>query len=299
VLPANNIFQDFEVQHTFEELGKRTMLVNARRLDHVQLILLGLRDITERKRLEEEARAANRELKTTNEALERANVDLRHFSYAVSHDMQESLRMVMSYTQLLARDYAARLDAEGGLYIQYAVQGAARMESLLTDMRDYWSVSERKIEKLDAIDCNQVLDQALESLKPTLKESGATVTRDYLPTIRGELHPLMLLFQNLISNAVKYRHPERPPRVHVAAQRQDSTWTFSVNDNGMGIEPKDVESIFIPFKRLNSGTHPGTGLGLAMCRRIVERYHGRIWADSADGQGSTFRITVPDAGGEV
>ncbi|MBV9772290.1 MAG: PAS domain-containing protein [Bryobacterales bacterium] len=299
VLPANNSFDEFEMEHTFESIGTRAMLVNARRLAHVDLILLGLRDITERKRLENDARAANRELVIANNALERANIDLQHFSYAVSHDMQESLRMVMSYTQLLARDYATGLDAEARQYIEYAVLGASRMESLLTGLRNYWSVSERKIDKLDAIDCNEAVDQALEFLELTLKESGAKVTHDYLPTIAGEQHPLTLLFQNLISNALKYRHPERAPRVHISARRQDAAWIFSVTDNGIGIEPKDFESIFVPFKRLNRGTHPGTGLGLAMCRRIVERYHGQILVNSANGQGSTFQFTVPDSSGEA
>ena len=207
--------------------------------------------------------------------------------------------MVMIYTQLLVKDYAPRLEGDAGQYIKYAAQGASRMESLLTSMREYWSVSERKIDRLDAIDCNQVLEQALEYLKRTLEESGATVTHDHLPIIAGEQDPLALLFQNLISNAVKYRHPERPPQVHVSAQRQDATWIFSVKDNGIGIEPKDLESIFIPFKRLNRGTPPGTGLGLAMCRRILDRYHGQIFVDSVDGKGSTFQFTLPDSGGEV
>ena len=292
VLPSNNHFDDFEMEHTFEQIGTRTMLVNARRLDHVQLILLGIRDITERKRLENAAQTANHEL-------QRANVDLQHFAYAVSHDMQESLRMVTSYTQLLARDYAKHLDGDAREYIDYAVLGASRMESMLTGLRDYWSVSEKTIDTLDAIDCNQVLDQVIESMTLTLKESGATVTRDDLPTIAGEQQPLKLLFQNLISNAVKYRHRERPPRVHVSAQRQDAAWLFSLTDNGIGIESKDFESIFVPFKRLNRGTQSGTGLGLAICRRIVERYRGRILIDSINGQGSTFRFTVPDSGGEM
>jgi light-regulated signal transduction histidine kinase (bacteriophytochrome) len=216
VLSTNNAFDDFEMEHTFETIGRRTMLVNARRLDHVQLILLGLRDITERKRLEDEARVANEELTLANMALERANVDLRHFSYAVSHDMQESLRMVTAYTQLLARDHAKRLEGDAGQYIQYALQGASQMESLLSNMREYWAVSERSTKTLETIDCNQVLVQTLEFLKVTLKESSATITHDPLPTIVGEPHPLALLFQNLISNAVKYRHPKRPPQVHIS-----------------------------------------------------------------------------------
>jgi two-component system CheB/CheR fusion protein len=294
---SNKVFQDFEVEHAFENIGTRTMLVNARRLDQVQLILVGLRDITERKRMETELRLADRELRVANEALRRANTDLQHFSYAVSHDMQESLRMVTSYTQLLARDRAASLDGEARQYIDYAVLGASRMEALLTSLRDYWSMSEPKTDGLGAIDCNEVLGQALDYLEPLLQENGAVVSHDGLPTIKGEQYPLRLLFQNLISNAVKYRQPEKPPQVHVSAERQDSKWVFSVSDDGIGIDPQYFEAIFVPFKRLHRGAHPGTGLGLAMCRRIVERYHGQISVESKDGQGSTFRFTVPDAGG--
>lgn len=207
--------------------------------------------------------------------------------------------MVKSYTQLLARDHTTASAEETGKYVEYAVQGASRMESLLTSLRDYWSVSEKTLEQRDAIDCNHALDQALESLKLTLKESGATVTHDHLPTIAAEQEPLARLFQNLISNAVNYGHPERPPKVHVSAQRQDAAWIFSVTDNGIGIEPQHFESIFVPFKRLHRNGQSGTGLGLAMCRRIVERYHGQIWVTSTDGEGSTFQFTMPDSDGEL
>lgn len=290
VLPANNSFDEFEMEHTFEDIGPRVMLVNARRLDHLQLILLGLRDITERKRLESEAQATYSELK-------QANVDLQHFAYVVSHDMQESLRMVASHTQSLARDYATHLAPEARQYIDSAILGASRMESMLTGLRNYWSVIERDIDKLEAVDCNRLVDEALESMKSTLQESGAVVTHDLLPTIEGEPNPLTLLFRNLIANAIEYRHPERPPRVHVSAQRQDPAWIFSVADNGIGIENEDVESIFVPFKRLNRGTHTGTSLGLATCWRIVERFGGQIAVESVSGHGSTFRFTVPDSGG--
>jgi two-component system CheB/CheR fusion protein len=299
VLPANSILDEFEVEHVFETIGKRTMLVNARRLDHLQLILLGLRDNTERKRIENELLATERELRTANKALERVNADLQHFSYAVSHDMQESLRLVTCFTQLLAREYKAVLGAEAKRYIDYAVSGASRMESLLANLRDYWSVSERKIEKLDAIDCNELIGQVTEHLEMPLTESDAVVTWDRLPTILGEKYPLTLLFQNLISNAVKYRRPEVAPRIHISAQRQDSQWIFSVTDNGIGIEDQYFEQIFVPFRRLNKEASPGTGLGLAMCQRIVERYRGRIFVESANGDGSTFRFTLPDWDGQT
>jgi PAS domain S-box-containing protein len=299
VLPSNNVFNDYEVEHAFEELGTRTILVNARRLDHVQLILLGMRDITERKLLENEAQRANRDLRDANEALGRANADLQHFSYAVSHDMQESLRMVRIYTQLLERDYGAALDRNAHEYIEYAGLGALRMESLLKDLREYWSVSEKLIDTLDLIDTNLALSQALGYLEPLLRESHAIVEHDHLPSIRAEQYPLTLIFQNLVSNAVKYRHAERLPRVHVSARRDGAAWVFSVSDNGIGIDPEHFQSIFVPFKRLHKGKCDGTGLGLAMCWRIVERYRGQIMVESSVGKGSTFRFTIPDPGGEA
>jgi two-component system CheB/CheR fusion protein len=297
VLTKNTPLNEFEVEHTFETIGRRTMLVNARRLDHVQLIMVGLRDITERKHAEKGLQAAEIELRSLNENLQRANADLQQFSYAVSHDLQESLRMVTTYMQLLARDYAPALDASASQYIDYAVLGASRMEVLLSALRDYWSVGERKIDKLESIDYNQILKQALEYQEHLLKDAGAEVTFDPLPKLEGEPYPLTLMFQNLISNAIKYRHPNRTPKVHISAEHRDSAWVFSVADNGIGIQPEHFDLIFAPFKRL-SNTTPGTGLGLAMSRRIVERYGGRIWVDSVDGKGSTFSFTVPDSGGK-
>lgn len=295
ILPSNRVFDDFEVEHTFESIGTRTMLVNAPRLDHIPLILLGVRDITENRRMENELRLADRELRTANQDLMRTNSDLQHFSYVVSHDMQESLRMVTSFTQLLARDHAAALNGEARQYIDYAVMGASRMESMLHDMRGYWSVSEPKIEKLEPIDCNVVVDQALAYLEPAIRQSAAIVTHDPLPTISAEAYPLTLLFQNLIGNAVKYRKPERTPRVHISAQHDDSTWVFLITDNGIGIPAQHFESIFVPFRRLHRNAYPGTGLGLAMCRRIVDRYQGQIGVEASGNEGSTFRFTIPDA----
>jgi two-component system CheB/CheR fusion protein len=299
VFPANNAFDDFEVEHAFEGIGTRTILVSARRLGHTQLILIGLRDITERKHLENQAHTANSDLRVANDALKRANGDLQHFSYAVSHDMQESLRMVRAYTQLLERDFGSVLGRDASQYIEYVLLGASRMEALLNDLRKYWSVSEPNTDKLNPVDCSHALELALEYLEPMLKETGAIVTHDELPTIAAEEYPLTLLFQNLISNAVKYGDPERPPQVHLSARHADSTWIFTVADNGIGIDSEYFDSIFVPFKRLHKGKYPGTGLGLAMCRRIVERYQGHISVESTPGEGSTFRFTVADHGGEA
>jgi PAS domain S-box-containing protein len=239
------------------------------------------------------------EQKRFDAALQSLNSDLKHFSFATSHDLQEPLRMVTSYTQLLAKEYKGRLDSRADEFIAYAVDGAQRMEALLMDLREYWSVSERKIEKLIPIDCNGVLERALVYLEVSIQESGAAVTHDSLPTVMAEGVPLTLLFQNLIGNAIKYHRPETPPHIHVSAQRSAAEWRISVADNGIGIQAKHQEAIFAPFRRLHGREVPGTGIGLAMCQKIVERYRGRIWVESTFGQGSTFHFTMPAHGGET
>ena len=226
-------------------------------------------------------------------AMQDLNADLKHFSYAASHDLQQPLRTVMIYTQLLSRHYKGRLDSQADKFIAYAVEGAERMEALLRDLREYWSVNEQKIENLGPTDCNHVLEKSLAYLDAAIQESGAVVTHDSLPMVIAEEFPLTLLFQNLIGNAVKYHRPEAPPRIHVSAQRSAAEWRISVTDNGIGIEAKHLETIFAPFKRLHGTEYPGTGLGLAMCQRVVERYRGQIWVESNYGLGSTFHFTLP------
>lgn len=246
---------------------------------------------------EKETEAA---LLQSEEALRSLNEDLKHFSYAASHDLQEPLRMVMSYTQLLAREYRGRLDPQADHYIAFAVEGAQRMEILLRDLREYWSVNEQKIEHPVPIDCNRVLEQTLGFLAVQIQETGGVLTHDPLPVVMAEDIPLLLLFQNLIGNALKYHRPDAPPRIHVSAQRSSArAWSLSVADNGIGIDFEHLGSIFAPFKRLHGRDVPGSGLGLAICQKIVERYGGRIWVESAYGQGSVFYFTLPEQGGEI
>ena len=226
-------------------------------------------------------------------ALQNLNADLKHFSYAASHDLQQPLRMVMSYTQLLAKRYKGRLDPDADEYIAFVTDGARQMETLLSDLREYWSVNEHKIEHLGPIDCRLVLERALAYLEVPIEESNAVVTHDALPMVIAEEFPLTLLFQNLIGNAIKYHRPEVPPRIHLSAQHSAAEWKISVTDNGIGIEDKYLETVFAPFKRLHGAEYPGTGLGLAMCQRVVERYRGQIWIESNYGQGSTVHFTLP------
>ncbi len=238
------------------------------------------------------------ELKRAQEVLRRLNVDLKQFAYATSHDLQEPLRMVTSYTQLLARQYKGKLDRQADQFIAYAVEGAQRMETLLRDLREYWWVNDQKIEQNGPVDCNRVLEKVLANLEAGIQESGAVVTHDPLPTVIAEELPLVLLFQNLIGNAIKYHRSNEPAHVHILARRKANLWTFSVHDSGIGIEAEYLEVIFAPFKRLHGKEYPGTGLGLAICQKIVERYGGWIWVESAYGEGSTFYFTFSGQGVE-
>jgi two-component system CheB/CheR fusion protein len=280
LLPEKKTLEDFQVDYEFPNIGRKTLLLNARRIDHVDLILLVMEDITERKRAEYSLREANQ--------------DLQHFAYAASHDLQEPLRMVTSYTQLLARQHKGRLDPLAEQSIAYAVEGARQMEMLLKGLRDYWAVNDGRTEETVNVDCNRVLDEAVAYFRAGIQQSGAVITHDSLPTVTAEEIPMMLLFKNLVSNALKYARPGEPPHIHISAQKNTNVWEFSVQDNGIGMEAQYLEKIFTPFKRLHSGEeYPGSGLGLAICQRIIERYRGRIWVESTYGQGSTFRFTIP------
>jgi two-component system CheB/CheR fusion protein len=280
LLPEKKTLEDFQVDYEFPNIGRKTLLLNARRIDHVDLILLVMEDITERKRAEDSLREANQ--------------DLQHFAYAASHDLQEPLRMVTSYTQLLARQHKGNLDPLAEQSIAYAVEGARQMEMLLKGLRDYWAVNDGRIEETIIVDCNRVLEEAIAYLEPRIQESAAVITHDPLPAVTAEEIPMMLLIKNLLSNALKYTRPGEPPHIHISAQKNANFWEFSVQDNGIGMEAQYLEKIFSPFKRLHSGEeYPGSGLGLAICQRIVERYRGRIWVESTFGLGSRFHFTIP------
>jgi signal transduction histidine kinase/ligand-binding sensor protein len=279
VIRKDQSVQDFEIEHSFAHLGPRTMMLNAHRIDHLDLILVAIDDITERKRAEM--------------LLRRMNDDLKHFSYAASHDMQEPLRMVMTYTELLTLEYQGKLDAKADLFIGYATEGAQRLARLLGDLRQYWLVSER-IEHFAAVDCAGVLDGVIQSLRVAIEESGAIVTSGPLPTLLADDISFAMLFQNLVGNAVKYRRPGERPSVHISAQQKADIWCFSVKDNGIGIKTQHLEGIFAPFKRLHGREYAGSGIGLALCHKIVERYGGRLWVESTYGQGSTFCFTISD-----
>ncbi len=229
--------------------------------------------------------------------LTRSNEELQHFAYVASHDLQEPLRMVKSYLQLLERRYQGQLDEDADEFIAFAVDGAERMRILINDLLQYSRVATHG-KPFAPTDCATVLDHALANLKVAIEESGAVVSHDSLPTVLADDVQLTQLFQNLIGNAIKFHKLDTPPKVHVGVERKDGEWLFSVQDNGIGIDPKHFERIFLIFQRLHGREeYEGTGIGLAVCKRIVERHGGSIWVKSEPGKGSTFYFTIPDRGG--
>jgi light-regulated signal transduction histidine kinase (bacteriophytochrome) len=249
-------------------------------------VLLSAQSITARKRLELDLQRQRMEL-------ERSNRDLEQFAYVASHDLQEPLRAVAGCVQLLERRHGGALPAEAQELITHAVDGARRMQALILDLLTFSRVGTGELTRRPT-SLGEALDEALQNLRAVLPEAGAEVTRDAeLPTLEVDRARVVMLLQNLVGNAVKYRHPERACRVQVGAVREGEEWVVSVRDNGIGIEPRFHERIFVIFQRLHTRSeYPGTGIGLALCKKIVERHGGRIWVESALGAGSVFRFTL-------
>ena len=246
--------------------------------------LLSLIDISQRKKMELALREINKEL-------ERSNQELEHFAYVASHDLQEPLRMIASYTQLLARRYQGEIDERADKYIHYIVDGARRMQELVSDLLEL-SRAGTKARTLRPTDCEEVVVRSLRNMRIALEESKAQVTYDELPIVVYDPTQLGQLFQNLISNAVKFRR-EETPQVHISARKEERDWIISVQDNGIGIPPEQVDTIFEVFRRLHArDEYPGTGVGLAIAKKIVERHGGDIWLDSTLGLGTTFYFSV-------
>ena len=249
-------------------------------------------DITERKEAVEQVRRLNEELT-------RSNQELEQFAYVASHDLQEPLRMVSSFTQLLAQRYGDKLDQDAREFIGYAVDGANRMQRLIQDLLSYSRITTRG-QLFSPVDAHDALGEAIINLQSAIRESGALVTNEDLPRVLGDRTQIVQVFQNLIGNGIKFRKPGEPPRVHLRAERDAAGagfWAFSVADNGIGIAPRHFERLFVIFQRLHGKKeYPGTGIGLALCKRIVERHGGRIWLESEEGKGSIFSFTLPSEG---
>ena len=269
-----------------------------------RLVTAAIRDVTERKKADQEIRELNAlleqrvaertaELVESNTALLRSNYDLSQFAYAASHDLQEPLRLVALYSQMLRKKYAGRIDAHADEYISYVVNSANRMEQLLRDLLAYSQVGSSNEGPAGPVACAEVLRKVMLNLQAGIEQSGALVTWNGLPTIQAHEIRLVQLFQNLVGNAIKYRRSEAP-KIVVGARRRSLDWLFSVQDNGIGIKPEYAQQVFGIFKRLHGNKYPGTGIGLAICQRIVEGYGGRIWVESTVDEGSVFYFTLPN-----
>lgn len=255
------------------------------------LVFSAIRDITRQKVIEQQLKAYQEELKEKVEALARSNRELEQFAYVASHDLREPLRMISSYVQLLARRYQGQLDAEAHEFIGFAVDGVNRMQQLIEDLLAYSRVDTQG-KPFEPVGCETVLEQALTNLQSAIEASGAAITHDPLPTVSGDNIQLIQLFQNLIGNAIKFCS-DQPPEIHIGAASHNHEWLFWVRDNGIGLEPQYARRIFVIFQRLhNREEYPGTGIGLAICQKIVQRHGGRIWVESELGQGATFYFTI-------
>ncbi|WP_254531695.1 sensor histidine kinase [Natrinema gelatinilyticum] len=243
-------------------------------------------------------RSQSKDLRRYVSQLEESNRSLEQFAYAASHDLQEPLRMVSSYLQLIEQRYEEELDDDGEEFLAYAVDGADRMRDMIDGLLEYSRVDTAG-DPLEPTDLNAVLEDVLADLQVRVDEQDARISVDELPRVEGDADQLRQLFQNLLANAIKYSGDDRP-RVHVSAERDGTSWLVSVDDDGVGIDPEDQDRIFDVFQRLHSREErSGTGIGLALCKRIVKRHDGRIWVDSEPDEGSTFTVALPlaDASG--
>lgn len=250
-----------------------------------------LNTILERRRLLNLERQRAVQLELADAELRRSNEELRRFASVVSHDLQEPLRMVTSYMQLLKRDLGENIADRQREFLEFAIDGGRRMSALIQDLLAYSRVTSGEAQQ-EKVDCNEVLQEVKENLRASIEESGATIVNGALPNLIADRSQIRQLLQNLLSNAIKYRG-ERPPVVEVNAERRGNYWLLSVADNGMGVDAEQREQIFEMFSRLHDRTIPGTGIGLAICQRVVERLGGKIWVESREGEGSTFYFTLP------
>jgi light-regulated signal transduction histidine kinase (bacteriophytochrome) len=285
-----NLLEDFDEERKQSQLFQKATLnlledmdAERRRLDETQRALMNmLEDIEEERVSAERAKVL----------LARSNTELEQFAYVASHDLQEPLRMISSYVQLLSRRYKGQLDADADEFIAYAVDGTLRMQQLINDLLAYSRVGTRGKPPVPT-NFEDVFSKAIANLKMAIVESGVVVTHDQLPTALADELQMVQLFQNLIGNAIKFRNKENP-QVHVSARPEGREWIFSIRDNGIGIDPQFHDRIFVLFQRLHGREeYPGTGIGLTVSKKIVERHGGRLWLESELGKGTTFYFSIP------
>jgi signal transduction histidine kinase len=287
-LPIKSESKDLPIEFEIGGCGRRNILLNARRTDHadprLRSVLLALEDVTERTQA--------RELLSRQMAeAQRSSAELDQFAYVASHDLQEPLRMVASFSELLAKRYSDKLDSDAKEFIGFAVDGVHRMQAMINDLLVYSRVGRRDL-IYTPVDCEEVLQTVLEKLKPAIEEAGADIAHGPLPVITADTMQMRQLFQNLIGNSLKFRS-QRPVVIRIWGRKYQKQWLFSVADNGIGMRADESKRIFEVFQRLHPrDVYPGTGIGLAICKKIVERHGGRIWVESKAGQGAIFYFTI-------
>jgi two-component system, chemotaxis family, CheB/CheR fusion protein len=282
--------RDFRVEHTFQQIGRKVMLVSGRRMQPTaempDRILLTIEDVTTRE-------AEQTQLQVFAQRLARSNTDLEQFAYVISHDLQEPLRVVTGFLDILRRHLGDGLDEKSQESINFVMDGTQRMQAMIKDLMDFSRLGKEFATKTE-VNLSDCLDRALLNLRASIEQSGAKITHSLLPTVNGDPSQLVRLFQNLIGNAIKFRKDDEPPEVHVAITQSEEGWVISVRDNGIGIDMKSSDRVFQVFQRLHTREqYEGTGIGLAICRRIVQQHGGHIWLESEVGKGTTFYFTLP------
>jgi light-regulated signal transduction histidine kinase (bacteriophytochrome) len=286
-----NILEDFSAEKTRLEATQKAILNILEDFDE-EKSKVEAANVELRREVAERRQAEDALLYKTTE-LARSNAELEQFAYVASHDLQEPLRMVSSYVQLFEKRYRGQVDEQADKYIRYAVEGARRMQTLIAGLLEYSRMGRQDTQPV-RVSAEVALDQALANLRSALDEAAVEVTHDPLPEVVADVAQLGQVFQNLVGNAVKFRRRDVPLRVHVGAESQDGVHRFAVQDNGIGIRSEYAERVFVIFQRLHTrAEYPGTGIGLAICKKVVERYGGRIWFESSLGAGTTFYFTLP------
>jgi signal transduction histidine kinase len=282
--------------HEIPPVGTGEIAALASDVEHMRRELV--QQVSEVRQLHAEAEHSHALLRDQAQELERSNRDLEQFAYVASHDLQEPLRKVASFTQLLQKRYGGQLDDRADQYIAFAVDGAHRMQRLIQDLLAFSRVG-RSGDAPQDVDLETVLEQVLHDLGERVADTGAEVTHEPLPVVRGERALLATLLLNVVGNALKFRHPDRPPRVHLSARRDGETWEISCTDNGIGIDPQYADRVFVIFQRLHAkDVYTGTGIGLALVKRVVEHHGGRAWVEPAPDGGTTVRWTLRAADGD-